>query len=127
PEPPTKRTGKKVVVVGSGPAGLAAAQQLNRAGHTVTLLERDEKIGGLLRYGIPDFKMEKNVIDRRLEVMGKEGIIFKTGVHVGVDIKADELQKEYDAIVLCGGATVRRNLPIPGSDLKGVVQAMDFL
>ncbi|KQC31169.1 glutamate synthase subunit beta [Flagellimonas eckloniae] len=127
PEPPIKRTGKKVVVVGSGPAGLAAAQQLNRAGHTVTLLERDEKIGGLLRYGIPDFKMEKNVIDRRLEVMGKEGIIFKTGVHVGVHIKADELQKEYDAIVLCGGATVRRNLPIPGSDLKGVVQAMDFL
>nr|WP_299070713.1 glutamate synthase subunit beta [uncultured Allomuricauda sp.] len=127
PEPPIKRTGKKVVVVGSGPAGLAAAQQLNRAGHTVTLLERDEKVGGLLRYGIPDFKMEKNVIDRRLDVMTKEGIIFKTGVHVGVDIKADELQKEFDAIVLCGGATVRRNLPIPGSDLKGVVQAMDFL
>ncbi|MEO9512057.1 MAG: glutamate synthase subunit beta [Flavobacteriaceae bacterium] len=127
PEPPSKRTGKKVVVVGSGPAGLAAAQQLNRAGHSVTLLERDEKMGGLLRYGIPDFKMEKDVIDRRLDVMIKEGIIFKTGVHVGVDIKADELQKDFDAVVLCGGATVRRNLPIPGSDLKGVVQAMDFL
>ncbi|UII78419.1 glutamate synthase subunit beta [Flagellimonas sp. CMM7] len=127
PEPPITRTGKKVAVVGSGPSGLAAAQQLNRAGHSVTVLERDEKIGGLLRYGIPDFKMEKNVIDRRLKVMEKEGIIFKTGVHVGVDVKADELQKEYDSIVLCGGATVRRNLPIPGSDLKGVVQAMDFL
>ncbi len=127
PEPPSKRTGKKVVVVGSGPAGLAAAQQLNRAGHSVTVLERDEKIGGLLRYGIPDFKMEKHIIDRRLEVMEQEGIVFKTGVHVGVDLKADDLKKDYDAIVLCGGATVRRQLPIPGADLKGVVQAMDFL
>ncbi|BDW91863.1 dihydropyrimidine dehydrogenase subunit A [Flagellimonas marinaquae] len=127
PKPPLTRTGKKVAVIGSGPAGLAAAQQLNRAGHTVTVFERDEKIGGLLRYGIPDFKMEKNVIDRRLEVMKKEGIEFKTGIHVGVDITATELQQEYDAIVLCGGATVRRNLPIPGSDAKGVVQAMDFL
>ncbi|WP_293293782.1 glutamate synthase subunit beta [Allomuricauda sp.] len=127
PKPPLTRTGKKVAVIGSGPAGLAAAQQLNRAGHTVTVFERDEKIGGLLRYGIPDFKMEKNVIDRRLEVMEKEGIEFKTGVHVGVDITATELQQEYDSIVLCGGATVRRNLPIPGSDAKGVVQAMDFL
>lgn len=127
PKPPLTRTGKKVAVIGSGPAGLAAAQQLNRAGHTVTVFERDEKIGGLLRYGIPDFKMEKNVIDRRLEVMEKEGIEFKTGIHVGVDITATELQQEYDSIVLCGGATVRRNLPIPGSDAKGVVQAMDFL
>ncbi|SNZ01464.1 glutamate synthase subunit beta [Flagellimonas pacifica] len=127
PEPPSQRTDKKVAVIGSGPAGLATAQQLNRAGHTVTVFERDEKIGGLLRYGIPDFKMEKNVIDRRLEVMEKEGINFKTGIHVGVDVKANELQNEFDAIVLCGGATVRRNLPIPGADLKGVVQAMDFL
>ncbi len=127
PEPPFKRTGKKVAVIGSGPAGLATAQQLNRAGHLVTVFERDEKIGGLLRYGIPDFKMEKNVIDRRLEVMKKEGIVFKTGVHVGVDITATELKEGFDAVVLCGGATVRRGLPIPGSDLKGVVQAMDFL
>jgi glutamate synthases, NADH/NADPH, small subunit len=127
PEPPSKRTGKKVAVIGSGPAGLATAQQLNRAGHLVTVFERDEKIGGLLRYGIPDFKMEKNVIDRRLEVMKKEGIEFKTGIHVGVDVTATELKQDYDAVVLCGGATVRRGLPIPGSDLKGVVQAMDFL
>ncbi|PRX53612.1 glutamate synthase subunit beta [Flagellimonas meridianipacifica] len=124
---PNKRTGKKVVVVGSGPAGLATAQQLNRAGHSVTVLERDEKIGGLLRYGIPDFKMEKHIIDRRLEIMEKEGIIFETGVNVGVDILANDLKHVYDAIVLCGGATVRRQLPIPGADLKGVVQAMDFL
>lgn len=127
PKPPLTRTGKKVAVIGSGPAGLAAAQQLNRAGHTVTVFERDEKIGGLLRYGIPDFKMEKNVIDRRLEVMEKEGIEFKTGIHVGMDISATELQQEYDSIVLCGGATVRRTLPIPGADAQGVVQAMDFL
>lgn len=127
PEPPSKRTGKKVAVIGSGPAGLATAQQLNRAGHEVTVFERDEKIGGLLRYGIPDFKMEKSVIDRRLKVMKKEGIEFKTEIHVGVDITATELKKDFDAIVLCGGATVRRGLPIPGSDLKGVVQAMDFL
>lgn len=124
---PFIRTDKTVAVIGSGPAGLAAAQQLNRAGHTVTVFERDEKPGGLLRYGIPDFKMEKNVIDRRLEVLKQEGILFKTGVHVGIDIKAEELQEQFDAVVLCGGATVRRNLPIPGSDLKGVVQAMDFL
>ncbi|OQD41588.1 glutamate synthase [Croceivirga radicis] len=124
---PFKRTGKTIAVIGSGPAGLAAAQQLNRAGHTVTVFERDEKPGGLLRYGIPDFKMEKNVIDRRLEILKQEGILFKTGVHVGIDIKADELKEQFDAVILCGGATVRRNLPIPGSDLKGVVQAMDFL
>jgi glutamate synthase (NADPH/NADH) small chain len=124
---PLKRTDKKVAVVGSGPAGLAAAQQLNRAGHNVTVYERDEKPGGLLRYGIPDFKMEKNVIDRRLEVLKAEGIVFKTDVHIGIDIKAKELKANYDAVVLCGGATIRRNLPIPGSDLKGVVQAMDFL
>ncbi|KPM32597.1 Glutamate synthase [NADPH] small chain [Croceitalea dokdonensis DOKDO 023] len=127
PNPPLNRTDKKIAIIGSGPAGLAAAQQLNRAGHLVTVFERDEKAGGLLRYGIPDFKMEKEVIDRRLQVLAAEGIRFKTGIHVGKDITAEELQKEYDAIVLCGGATVRRALPIPGSDLKGVVQAMDFL
>lgn len=126
-EPPVTRTGKKIAVVGSGPSGLAAAQQLNRAGHLVTVYERDEKVGGLLRYGIPDFKMEKNVIDRRVEVLEEEGIIFKTGVHIGVDIKADQLKTEFDAVVLCGGATVRRNLPVKGADLKGVIQAMDFL
>ena len=125
--PPEIRTGKKVAVVGSGPAGLAAAQQLNRAGHSVIVFERDEKPGGLLRYGIPDFKMEKHVIDRRLQILQEEGIEFKCGVHVGIDIKAEVLHEDYDAVVLCGGATVRRNLPIKGADLKGVVQAMDFL
>ncbi len=127
PEPPEVRTGKKVAVIGSGPAGLAAAQQLNRAGHWVTVFERDEKPGGLLRYGIPDFKMEKKIIDRRVSLLEEEGIVFKNGINVGVDIKTDELKKEFDAIVLCGGATVRRNLPIEGADLKGVEQAMDFL
>ncbi|WP_273569022.1 glutamate synthase subunit beta [Maribacter halichondriae] len=126
-EPPMNRTGKKVAVIGSGPAGLAAAQQLNRAGHLVTVFERDEKPGGLLRYGIPDFKMEKHVIDRRLKVLEEEGIEFKCGVHVGKYIKADTLKADFDAVVLCGGATVRRNLPIEGADLKGVVQAMEFL
>jgi glutamate synthase (NADPH/NADH) small chain len=126
-QPPHIRTGKTVAVVGSGPAGLAAAQQLNRAGHTVTVFERDQKPGGLLRYGIPDFKMEKQVIDRRLDVLEEEGIIFKCGIHVGVDKTADDLKQDFDAIVLSGGATVRRKLPIEGSNLKGVVQAMDFL
>ena len=126
-EPPASRTGKTVAVIGSGPAGLAAAQQLNRAGHLVTLFERDEKVGGLLRYGIPDFKMEKNIIDRRVKILEEEGIIIKTGVHVGVDVLATELKDQFDAIVLSGGATVRRGLPIEGADLKGVVQAMDFL
>src|SRR5690606_648935 len=127
PEPPEIRTEKKVAVIGSGPAGLAAAQQLNRAGHWVTVFERDEKPGGLLRYGIPDFKMEKHIIDRRLHVLEEEGITFRTGINVGIDIKADELMTEFDAVVLCGGATVRRNLPIEGADLKRVEQAMDFL
>ncbi len=125
--PPEKRSGKTVAVIGSGPAGLAAAQQLNRAGHTVTVFERDEKPGGLLRYGIPDFKMEKHIIDRRLKIMEAEGIVFKCNVHVGQDVKADALKAEFDAVVLCGGATVRRQLPIEGAELKGVVQAMDFL
>ena len=126
-QPPQSRTGKTVAIVGSGPAGLAAAQQLNRAGHQVIVYERDEKIGGLLRFGIPDFKMEKNVIDRRLEQLIEEGITFKTGVHVGKDISAEQLREEHDALLLCGGATIKRGLPIPGADLKGVVQAMDFL
>lgn len=126
-QPPETRTGRKVAVVGSGPAGLAAAQQLNRAGHRVTVFERDEKPGGLLRFGIPDFKMEKRVIDRRLAVLEEEGIEFRCGVHVGRDLGADRLQADFDAIVLCGGATLRRHLPVPGADLKGVVQAMDFL
>jgi glutamate synthase (NADPH/NADH) small chain len=126
-QPPLTRTGKTIAVVGSGPAGLAAAQQLNRAGHTVTVFERDEKPGGLLRYGIPDFKMEKQIIDRRLAVLEEEGVTFECGIHIGVDKTAEDLKTAFDAVVLSGGATVRRNLPIEGSDLKGVVQAMDFL
>lgn len=124
---PIARTGKNVAVIGSGPAGLAAAQQLNRAGHKVTVFERDEKVGGLLRYGIPDFKLEKHIIDRRVEILRKEGILFRTGIHVGVDIPASTLKEEYNALLLCGGATLRRSLHIPGSESKGVVQAMDFL
>ncbi|RKS50720.1 glutamate synthase (NADH) small subunit [Gillisia mitskevichiae] len=127
PQVPEIRTGKKVAVIGSGPAGLAAAQQLNRAGHYITVFERDEKAGGLLRYGIPDFKMEKSVIDRRLEVLEEEGIKFVTGAHVGKNISVEEIKSNHDAIVLCGGATVSRALPIKGADLKGVYQAMDFL
>lgn len=126
-QPPKLRTDKTVAVIGSGPAGLAAAQQLNRAGHNVTVFERDEKVGGLLRYGIPDFKMEKNVIDRRVAVLEEEGITFKTNAHVGVNVDTNQLKNDFDAVVLCGGATVRRNIPIPGADLKGVTQAMDFL
>ncbi|MCM8571119.1 glutamate synthase subunit beta [Gramella jeungdoensis] len=126
PEPPAHRTDKKVAVIGSGPAGLAAAQQLNRAGHNVTVFERDAKVGGLLRYGIPDFKMEKKVIDRRLDIMKAEGIEFKTNVEVGKNYEIEKLD-EFDAVVLCGGATARRELPIPGADAKGVMQAMKFL
>ncbi|QLE01562.1 glutamate synthase subunit beta [Galbibacter sp. BG1] len=126
PKPPKNRTGKTVAVVGSGPSGLAAAQQLNRAGHTVTVFERDKKVGGLLRYGIPDFKLEKKVIDRRVDILKEEGIEFKTDVHVGKNYEAEELNN-FDAVVLCGGATQRRKLPIPGADAKGVVQAMEFL
>ncbi|MDP5081678.1 MAG: glutamate synthase subunit beta [Winogradskyella sp.] len=126
-DPPKVRTTKRVAIIGSGPAGLAAAQQLNRAGHNVTVFERDEKVGGLLRYGIPDFKMEKNVIDRRIKVLEDEGITFKTNAHVGKNVDAHQLRADFHAIVLCGGATVRRSIPIPGADLKGVTQAMDFL
>ena len=126
PQPPKTRTGKTVAVVGSGPAGLAAAQQLNRAGHTVTVFERDDEVGGLLRYGIPNFKMEKGIIDRRVKILEAEGITFKTNVNVGVNYDVKDL-KAFDSIVLCGGATERRGLPTPGADADGVVQAMDFL
>ena len=125
--PPKVRTQKTVAVIGSGPSGLAAAQQLNKAGHDVIVYERDNKIGGLLRYGIPDFKLEKQIIDRRITILKEEGIIFKTNAHVGVNVNINKLKNDFDAIVLCGGATVRRSIPIPGADLKGVYQAMDFL
>jgi glutamate synthase (NADPH/NADH) small chain len=127
PKQPKQRTGKKVAVVGSGPAGMAAAAQLNSAGHTVTLFERADQIGGLLRYGIPDFKLEKTVVDRRVKFMEEEGVIFKTNVNVGVDIKAKELLSNFDAVVLTGGSTVPRDLNIPGRELKGVHLAMEFL
>ncbi len=126
-QPPRDRTGKKVAIVGSGPAGLAAAQQLNRVGHEVTIFERDDKIGGLLRYGIPDFKLEKKIIDRRLKIMEEEGVIFKVNTNIGVDLEAKVLASEFDAVLLCGGATAKRELPIPGSELKGIYQAMDYL
>jgi glutamate synthase (NADPH/NADH) small chain len=125
--PPQTRTGKTVAVVGSGPAGLAAAQQLNRAGHTVTVFERDDRIGGLLRYGIPDFKMEKWVLDRRLKQMEDEGVIFKPGVNIGFDITTEQLRADFDAVLLTGGATQSRDLPVPGRELDGIHFAMEFL
>ncbi len=121
------RTGKKVAVIGSGPAGLAAAAQLNYAGHSVTVYERDDAPGGLLRYGIPDFKLEKYIVDRRLKLMEEEGIIFKCNANVGMNVPVDELVKNYDAIVLAGGSTIPRDLPIKGRNLKGVHFAMEFL
>lgn len=127
PTPPKSRTGKRIAVVGSGPAGLAAAVQLNKAGHWITVFERSDRIGGLLRYGIPDFKLEKSVIDRRIRLMEQEGIIFRTNAHVGVNVSAEHLREEFDAIVLCGGASAPRDLRIPGRDLKGVHFAMEFL
>jgi len=123
---PKKRTGKKIAIIGSGPAGLAAAQQLNKAGHSVEVFERDAKVGGLLRYGIPDFKMEKHVIDRRIDILKKEGIIFKTNLEVGKNFSINKL-KNYDCILLCIGATISKKLPIKGSELDGIKQAMDFL
>ncbi|QPJ66224.1 MAG: glutamate synthase subunit beta [Candidatus Nitrohelix vancouverensis] len=125
--PPEKRTGKKVAVVGSGPAGLACAAQLNSVGHTVTVLEKDDRVGGLLMYGIPHFKLEKEIVKRRIRLMEEEGVVFKTGVHVGVDVKMSELRKDYDAVVLCGGAQKPRDLPVEGRDLDGVHFAMEFL
>jgi glutamate synthase (NADPH/NADH) small chain len=127
PQPAPRGTGKTVAVVGSGPAGMAAAQQLARAGHAVTLFERDSRIGGLLRYGIPDFKMEKWLIDRRMEQMAAEGVRFLTGIHVGKDVTGEQLRREFDAVVLSCGATKPRDLPVPGRDLRGIHFAMEFL
>ena len=127
PEPPKVLTGKKVAVVGSGPAGLAGAQQLRRAGHEVTVFERDDRVGGLLRYGIPEFKMEKKVLDRRLEQMRAEGVVFKANAHIGVNLPVEELRKNFDAILLSGGACAPRDLKVPGRELKGVHFAMEYL
>ncbi len=127
PELPRRRTGKKVAIVGSGPAGLAAAQQLNRAGHLVTVLEKEDRIGGLLRYGIPDFKLEKNVVDRRLDQLIAEGIEFRTNVRVGATMATDELIAGYDAVLLAIGAEAHRDIAIPGRNLRGIHFAMDYL
>jgi glutamate synthase (NADPH) small chain len=127
PEAPTTRTGKKVAVIGSGPAGLAAAEQLNRAGHWVIVFERADRIGGLLRYGIPEFKMEKRVLDRRLKLMEKAGVVFQTNAHVGVNVPVADLRCDVDAIVLAGGACAPRDLPIAGRELGGIHFAMDYL
>lgn len=127
PKTPRARTGKTVAIIGSGPAGLAAAEQLNSAGHTVTVFERDEKVGGLLRFGIPDFKLGMNIIDRKIDLMAKAGIEFVVNAHVGVDINAQQLRQDFDVVLLTGGSTVPRNLPIPGRELTGVHFAMEFL
>jgi glutamate synthase (NADPH/NADH) small chain len=127
PEPPVLLTGKRVAVIGSGPAGLAAAQQLRRDGHTVTVFEKADRIGGLLRYGIPDFKMEKHILDRRLEQMRAEGVKFEVNAHVGQNVPVKDLHEEYDAILLAGGAEAPRDLRVPGRDLKGIHFAMEFL
>ena len=127
PQPPANRTWKKVAVVGSGPAGLAAADQLNRAGHSVTVFEKADRIGGLLRYGIPEFKMEKRVLDRRLALLEAEGIVFRGGTNVGVDIPVQRLRSDFDAVLLAAGAGQPRDLPVPGRDLQGVHFAMEYL
>jgi len=127
PQLPATRTWKKVAVIGSGPAGLAAADQLNRAGHMVTVFEKSDRIGGLLRYGIPEFKMEKRILDRRLALMESEGVVFRPGVNVGVDVAMSRLRTDFDAILLAGGAGQPRDLPVPGRELKGIHVAMDFL
>ncbi|MDC0609304.1 glutamate synthase subunit beta [Vibrio sp.] len=127
PKTPRARTGKTIAIIGSGPAGLSAAEQLNSAGHTVTVYERDEKVGGLLRFGIPDFKLGSDVIDRKIDLMEKAGIKFVVNAHIGVDINAQQLRHEYDVVLLTGGSTVPRNLPIPGRELNGVYFAMQFL
>ncbi len=127
PQPPAMRTGKKVAVVGSGPAGLATAAQLNKAGHWVTVFERASRVGGLLMYGIPNFKLEKQVVQRRVKLLEDEGIKFIVNANVGVDIKVEDLRRDFDAIVLCGGSTKPRDLPVPGRELKGIHFAMEFL
>ncbi|HBV98097.1 MAG: glutamate synthase [Peptococcaceae bacterium BICA1-7] len=127
PRPPESRTGKKVAVIGSGPAGLACADQLNKAGHQVTVFEKDDKIGGILRYGIPNFKLEKWVIDRRVDLMREEGVIFRPGVYAGVDYPADSLVNDFDAICLAGGSREPRDMKVEGRDLKGIYFAMDYL
>ena len=127
PEPPRTRTGKKVAIIGSGPAGMAAAQQLNRAGHSVVVFEKSDRIGGLLRYGIPDFKMEKHHIDRRIVQMEAEGVEFRVNAHVGENVSVEALRQDFDAVLLCGGAEAPRDLNLPGRDLKGIHFAMEFL
>ena len=127
PEPPSTRTGKTVAIVGSGPAGLAAADQLNRAGHAITVFEKSERIGGLLRYGIPEFKMEKRFLDRRIDIMASEGIQFQTGINVGQDLSAAQICNNHDAVLLAGGAGQPRDLNVPGRDLQGIHFAMEYL
>jgi glutamate synthase (NADPH/NADH) small chain len=127
PRPPATRTWKKVAIVGSGPAGLAAADQLNRAGHSVTVFEKSDRIGGLLRYGIPEFKMEKRHLNRRIELMEAEGVVFRPGVNVGVDVTMERLRADYDAVLLSGGAEKPRDLPVAGRELKGIHYAMEYL